>query len=205
MKDKQLILTARVLSLVFTPFYLSLVGVIALFWLSYLSQMPTAYKLFVVLLTYFFTILLPTLLIHFYRRSQGKHILTLAIKERRTIPYLLSIVSYFTGIWVMGLLHIPGAVASILTAAMFVQTVCALVNIWWKVSTHTAAIGGVVGALAAFSQIFLFNPTGWFCLTILLAGAVGTARMVLRQHTLGEVIAGFLLGTVTSYLSFALI
>lgn len=202
MKGKQLILTARVLSLVFTPFYLSLVGVIAMFWLSYLSQVPSAYKLFVVFLTYFFTILLPTLIIHFYRRSQSNHYFALGIKERRTIPYIISIVCYFLGIYVMGLLHIPSCVASILIAAMIVQAACAIINVWWKISTHTAAIGGVVGALAAFSQIFLFNPIGWFCLTILLAGAVGTSRMVLRQHTLRQVVGGFVVGCIASYLSF---
>ena len=50
MKEKNIILAARVLSMVFTPFYLSLVGLIALFTFSYLSLMPWAYKLTVLAL-----------------------------------------------------------------------------------------------------------------------------------------------------------
>ena len=40
MKVKNLILTARVLSLVFTPFYLPIVGLLALFTFSYMSLLP---------------------------------------------------------------------------------------------------------------------------------------------------------------------
>ena len=70
-REKSIILTARVVSMVFTPFYLPIVGLMALFFLSYLSLMPLAFKLQVLLLVYFFTILLPTVLIHLYRRYQG--------------------------------------------------------------------------------------------------------------------------------------
>ena len=45
MKEKNIILAARILSMVFTPFYLSLVGLIALFTFSYLSLMPWPYKI----------------------------------------------------------------------------------------------------------------------------------------------------------------
>ena len=54
--------------MVFTPFYLPLVGLMALFMFSYLGLMPWAYKLQVLTLVYVFTILLPTILIHLYRR-----------------------------------------------------------------------------------------------------------------------------------------
>ena len=68
--NKKIIIAARVMSLVFTPFYLPTVGLLALFSLSYLSLLPFGYKLQVMGIVYFFTILLPTLLIHIYRRHQ---------------------------------------------------------------------------------------------------------------------------------------
>ena len=72
MYSKQLILAARILSMIFTPFYLSLVGLIALFTFSYLSIAPWGYKLRVLGMVYLFTILLPTLLIRFYRKWDAK-------------------------------------------------------------------------------------------------------------------------------------
>lgn len=78
--------------------------------------------------------------------------------------------------------------------------VCAFINIWWKISTHTAAIGGVAGALLAYSISFSFNPIWWLCLVLILAGMVGTARMILRQHSLSQVVTGFFIGLVCAFL-----
>ena len=199
MKEKNIILAARVLSMVFTPFYLSLVGLIALFTFSYLSLMPWAYKLTVLTLVYLFTILIPTLLIHFYRNYHGWTLIELGKKERRVVPYLLSIVSYFVCYYVMHRFNIPHFMSNILMAALIIQILCALINVWWKISTHTAAIGGVMGALQAFAVIFGFNPIGWLCLVLILAGMVGTSRIILRQHSLRQVCYGFLLGLVVAY------
>ena len=199
MKEKNIILAARVLSMVFTPFYLSLVGLIALFTFSYLSLMPWAYKLTVLALVYLFTILVPTLLIHFYRNYHGWTLIELGKKERRVVPYLLSIVSYFVCYYVMHRFNIPHFMSNILMAALVIQILCALINVWWKISTHTAAIGGVAGALQAFAVIFGFNPIGWLCFVIVLAGMVGSSRMILRQHSLRQVCYGFLLGLVAAY------
>ena len=71
MREKDIIIAARVVSMVFTPFYLPLAGLLALFIFSYMNLMPFAYKAMVLLMVYLFTILLPTLLIHSYRSYQG--------------------------------------------------------------------------------------------------------------------------------------
>ena len=199
-REKQIILTARVVSLVFTPFYLPVLGLAVLFFLSYLRQYPLSYKFFVLALVYFFTVLLPTLLIHLYRRYQGWTLFELGRKERRMVPYIISILCYFSCIYLMEQMHSPHVMGSIVIAALMVQMVCALINVWWKISTHTAAIGGVAGALFIFSDVFGFNPVWWFCLIFIVAGALGSARMLLRQHTLGQVVAGFIVGAVCAIL-----
>jgi membrane-associated phospholipid phosphatase len=100
----------------------------------------------------------------------------------------------------MNLYNTPHFMGSILVAALGVQVLCALINVWWKISIHTAAIGGVTGGLLAFSLIFNFNPVWWLCLVIFLGGAVGTSRMLLRQHSLSQVIGGFLIGVFTAFM-----
>lgn len=194
MKEKNIILAARVASMVFTPFYLPFIGLLALFVFSYMSLMPWQYKVTVLTLVYFFTILLPTLLIHLYRRYQGWSLIEIGQKERRMIPYIIAILCYFTCYYVMSVQRIPQFMANILVAALVIQIVCAIINIWWKISTHTAAIGGFAGALLAFSLLFVFNPIWWLCVIFLVAGVVGSSRMILRQHTLTQVLVGFLIG-----------
>jgi len=193
-REKQIILTARMMSMLFTPFYLPIVGLIALFSFSYLSIFPWTYKLQVLILVYLFTILLPTLMIHLYRRYQGWSLIELGVRERRMVPYAISILCYFTCIYVMDRLHMPHFMGSIVVAALLVQIVCAVLNVWWKISTHTAAIGGMAGALFAFAEYLGFNPVWWLCLIFIVAGLVGTSRMILRQHTLGQVVGGFWIG-----------
>ena len=200
-RQKQIILAARIISMVFTPFYLPLVGLIALFTFSYLSIFPWSYKIQVLILCYLFTILLPTVLIHLYRRYQGWSLIELGHRERRMVPYILSIVSYFTCVYVMERLHMPHFMGSIMVAALAVQIICAIINIWWKISIHTAAIGGVGGALFAFSFYLGFNPVWWFCLIFIIAGLMGTCRMILRQHTLPQVVVGFWVGFISAALA----
>ena len=194
MKHRNLIIAARVISLVFTPFYLPVVGLTALFVFSYLSLLPFRYKAAVVGLAYLFTVLAPTLLIHAYRRYNGWTPVELGRKERRMVPYVISIACYFACVYLMERMHIPRFMGGILIAALLIQITCAVINAWWKISTHTAAIGGVAGALFAFADIFGFNPVGWLCGVFKLAGLLGTSRMILRQHTRAQVVAGFWVG-----------
>lgn len=201
MRQKNIILAARVLSAVFTPFYLPVVGLIALFTLSYLSLLPWSYKILVLAMVYLFTVLMPTALIRLYRRCQGWTLIELGRKERRMVPYVISIACYLTCTYIMNTLHIPHFMVSILNTALCIQIVCALVNAWWKISTHTAAIGGMAGALFAFGEKFAFNPVWWLCVVIILAGLLGTSRMILRQHSLSQVVGGFCLGFVCAALT----
>ncbi|MFZ1237557.1 MAG: hypothetical protein WAR39_11280 [Prevotella sp.] len=206
MKEKNIILTARIASLIFTPFYLPIIGLIALFAFSYLSQLlPWYYKLTVLFMAYIFTVLLPTLLIHLYRKYQGWSLLDLGSKERRMIPYVISIVCYFACYYIMNLYRIPHFISSILVSALAIQIICALINVWWKVSTHTAAIGGVTGALLSFAMLFQFDPTWWLCLVMFVAGVVGSSRMILRQHNLLQVVTGFFVGLVAAFFIITLI
>ena len=200
MKEKNIILTARIMSMVFTPFYLPIFGLVALFTFSYMSLSPMAYKLPMLIIVYLFTVVAPSLLIHLYRRCQGWTSRELGKKERRLVPYIISILCYFGCFFYMEYRNTPRVISIILVAALAIQMACAIINVWWKISTHTAAIGGVAGSLVSYSIAFSFNPLWWLCLVLLLAGAVGSARMILRQHTLSQVVMGFVVGIVCALL-----
>lgn len=199
MSEKKIILTARVVSVVFTPFYLPLLGVLILLCFSYMSLFPWQVKLFIALTVYGLTLLLPTLLIHLYRRYQGWSLLQLVTKERRMVPYVISILCYFLCYYLVNRTHMPHLISSVVVTALVVQLACALINTRWKISTHCAGIGAVNGALVAFGFLFNFDPTWWLCLTILLSGLVGTSRMTLMQHSLEQVTAGFFLGLLCGF------
>jgi membrane-associated phospholipid phosphatase len=201
MREKNITLAARMMSMLFAPFYLPVIGLIALYLFSYLSFLPWHNKLFTLILVYAFTIFLPTMLIRTYHKYQGWGDTEKSTKERRMIPYVISILCYFCCFYLLSYFHTPHFVGSIVVASLMIQLTCAIINLWWKISTHSAAIGGVTGAVMAFAEIFNFNPTWWICLILLLAGLVGTSRVILKQHTLSQVVTGYLVGLACAFIA----
>lgn len=198
--DKTLIRTAHVISAIFTPFSIPFLAFVILFIFSYLRIMPLQYKLIVLGVVYCFTILMPTLTIFIFRKINGFSPKDLVERKRRYVPFILTITSYVFCLLMMHRLNIPWYMTGIILAALVMMIICVIVNLKWKLSEHMAGAGAVVGGLVAFSALFGYNPVGWLCLFILVAGILGTARIILQHHTLGEVMGGFTVGLICSLL-----
>lgn len=186
--------------MVFTPFYLPLFGLAALLFLSYLNRLPLSYKLIILAIVYILTIFLPTVLINVYRRFQGWTAMEGAHREHRMVPYIISIACYFACFYLMAFFGMPSFMGRIVLAALLIQIICAMINVWWKISTHSAAIGGVAGAIMAFALLFQFNPLGWLSFAFVIGGLVGSARMILMQHSLSQVTVGYCIGMVLAFI-----
>ncbi len=198
--DRTLIRTARVISAVFTPFSIPFLAFLILFLFSYLRIMPIQYKLIVLGVVYCFTILMPTLTIFLFRKINGFSPEDLGERKRRFMPFMLTITSYVFCLVMMHRLNIPWYMTGIILAALIMMVICIIVNLKWKLSEHMAGVGAIVGGLVSFSALFGYNPIWWLCLFILIAGVLGTARIILQHHTLGEVLVGFVVGLICSLL-----
>lgn len=198
--DKTLIRTAQFISAIFTPFSIPFMAFLFLFLFSYLHIMPLQYKLIVLGVVYCFTILMPTLTIFIFRKINGFSPKDLVERKKRYVPFILTITSYVFCLLMMRRLNIPWYMTGIILAALVMMIICIIVNLKWKLSEHMAGAGAVVGGLVAFSALFGYNPIWWLCLFILIAGTLGTARIILQHHTLGEVVGGFVVGIICSLL-----
>lgn len=199
MTNRFILITAQVISVIFSPFYLPVLAVAVLICFSYLRYLPWSFSAHVLLLIYVFTVLLPRIGIFTYRKINGWTRHQLSRRERRIVPYILSITSYAALFYLMGQLRMPRFMLSIVAGALVVQVVCALVNPLFKVSTHAAASGGLTGAIMAFSFLLNVELTTMLCLSVLLSGVVCTARLVLRQHSLGELFLGVVVGWLSAF------
>ena len=65
-----------------------------------------------------------------------------------------------------------------------------------KISAHSAAVGGLIGGFIGISFRLQENPLFILSFLILMAGMVGTSRLILLKHTHSEIYAGFTLGFV---------
>ncbi|MBR5541275.1 MAG: hypothetical protein IKU64_02805 [Bacteroides sp.] len=183
-----------ILSVIFHPLLVPLFAFALLFVFSYLNIMPLPYQLFVLSIVGTFTILAPGLFIGIYKWINKWNLAELNERKRRFIPYLLTMMSYTTCLITMWKLHFPHYFSGILVSALIAMTICAILNFRWKVSVHLAGCGMYIGGLISYSMLFYFNPVWWLCGFILLSGIQGTARISYYQHTLLEVILGFMTG-----------
>mgnify|MGYP001201042012 FL=1 len=195
--DKTMLRVARVTSIVFTPFSIPFLAFLVLFLFSYLRIMPILYKGIVLGIVYCFTILTPTITIFLFRKINGFARQELSERKKRYVPILLTIISYVFCLLMMRKLNIPWYMTGIIFVSLVISIICILVNLKWKLSEHMA---GIIGGLVSFSALFSYNPVVWLCLFILIAGILGSARIVLGHHTLGEVLSGFVVGLVCSFL-----
>ena len=71
-----------------------------------------------------------------------------------------------------------------------------LINFKWKISAHGTGMGGLLALIFSIwmhgYNFFDFMP--FASIALLATGIVGSARLILRRHTLGQVIAGTLNG-----------
>lgn len=197
-EEKTLIRVARMVSAVFTPFSIPFLAFLILFLFSYLSIMPIQYKLIVLGIVYCFTIMIPVLAIFIFKKINGFSAQELGERKKRYVPFFLTITSYVFCLLMMNRLNIPWYMSGIILAALIMMVICIVVNLKWKLSEHMAGAGAVIGGLVAFSALFGYNPVWWLCLFILVAGVLGTARIILGHYTLGEVMGGFAVGFICS-------
>lgn len=196
---KVFIVLARILSTVFRPVYYPTVGIIILLTSTYLVLLPWRFRLAILGLVYVFTVAIPACATYIYRRIYKLRRHELRHQQKRWVPYIIYLICYISCMQVMMALRLPRFMISVIAASALIQCSCILINMKWKISMHSAGSGGVIGALIAYSAIFQFNPIWWLCLAILVSGLVMTSRMLLRQHSLWEVLGGTWVGIVCGY------
>ena len=194
MDNKQLIRIAKMLSTIFMPLYAPIWVIVSLFVFTYLSLLPWGYKIFILCIVYIFTIGIPVMGISVVRMFKKWTHLELSHREHRHMPYVVTLLSYGACLVLMTKINTAMFFRGVVMAALISQIICVTINSWWKISTHMVGMGGLVGALNAFSILFMYNPVVPISLLILLSGALGTSRMLLRQHSLAQVLAGFAVG-----------
>lgn len=186
--------TSYLLSALFHPLLVPLYAYVLLFSFTYLNIMPIQYVVFMLSIVATFTIVSPLLFVCLYKWLNKYRWEELGSRSKRFVPYLLTLMSYITCLLTMYKMHFPHYFSGIIMGMSICLTVCLLLNLRWRISIHLAGCGMLVGGLLSYGFLFFFNPVWWLCGLILLAGIQGTARISFHQHTLLEVILGFVAG-----------
>ena len=192
--NKAISLTARVTSILFHPLLIPTLGFLLLFSSGfYFAVIPWSLKRFILLVVFLSTCILPALsigLLSFSPRFDIK----MEKGTDRVLPLLLSSFFYYIGYLILQRLPLFPIYQLFLIASILVQIALIIISLRWKISAHSAAIGGLVGGFFALAFRLQESPVLILLTLIFIAGMVGTARLILEKHTSSQVYAGFLLG-----------
>lgn len=167
---------------------------------DFLTPVETKWRL--TLIIFLFSFLFPVLNIFVLYRLKRIPSITLSRQGDRTFPYFLTGVFYLglayllmeVNIWPSLKLFVFGAGLSILLSA--------LINLKTKISAHMVGVGGLLGMIISASFLIHFDMTVYYMIIIVLAGIIGSARMVLEEHEPPQIYLGFALGLAVQLILF---
>lgn len=126
-------------------------------------------------------------------RWQDRHV---GQRERRLhlIPVIMASVG--VAIAAMVFLDAPAQMTALVVAMLATLGAILPVTAFWKISVHTSVSAGAIAMLAV-------GVSAWWAVLAPLVAVIGWSRVVLRDHTLGQVVAGAVLGAFVAGGAFA--
>lgn len=187
---------AHFMSMALSPLLMPTYGVFLALWVSVLCLLPYGTRVSVLLVCMGITCILPLIFLSVLRHFKLVKDLHVEVREQRLIPYLFTALCYGVAAYYLYYCHSPQWFTTFMVGSAVTVVVLALINLWWKISAHMAGIGGVVAlvyqihvqGLSAFDLLWLL------CLTIIVAGALGSCRLVLKRHETWQVLSGAVVG-----------
>lgn len=148
----------------------------------------------VVLLTAFF----PAFVVLLLRQLKLIQSIFLATQRDRIIPYISAMFFYFWIFYVSRNLADSPPIFVTLLLGVFIASIAALMaNIYFKVSMHAIAMGGMVCFFILLAMQGTFSMGIYLSAALFIAGLVCTCRLLVSDHFPFEVYAGFLLGVIS--------
>ncbi|MDR2967316.1 MAG: phosphatase PAP2 family protein [Methanobacteriaceae archaeon] len=169
-------------------------------WVSYIFEAPfLAIPTFIILnlildmnnfliietICLLFATIIPVLVLLLWRKTKGVDI-NFTIKESRNYPLLIATLIYFLGTFILWLFSANPLIMAVMFCYGSNTLIVFFINLKWKISIHSMGVTGPTIAL------LFINP--WFFILGLIGPLVMWSRLVLKKHTVSQVLVGSLLG-----------
>lgn len=176
---------AKILSTIFNPFLTALALFILL---SARASTTTEQFWWLLFLSTFFTSIGPMLFVFWLYATDRISDLDMSIRAERETVFGAFVVFFLLGTVVLWLTHSPKLLIAAMAGYSLSSIVVQYITRYWKISTHAL---GITAALVAVSLLYGRGPWPF----LVLIPMVGWARVYLKAHTVGQVIAGSALAT----------
>lgn len=187
---------SRVISYLFHPLLMPLYATAILFNTNnYLAFAITpAVQKIIYLIVFATTYLLPSLTAMLLLRKGKIQSLQMEQLRERNIPFLITAIYFASCFYLLQKIPMARVLGYAMLGASMAIFISFLINLKWKISVHMVGIGGLIGLLYVFSQQMHFNFLVPIIFFAIVAGALGTSRLVMSAHVPSQIYAGFLLG-----------
>lgn len=168
---------------------------------NYISTFtPMPLRLTIICITFVFTFILPTINALILLKSGKIHSLQMETRKERVLPYFSTALYFFALYYLFHTARFPSFLNIIILAAGISIILGLLINFKWKISAHSIAVGGIIGAVMGISLRLMIDFHMILVLLLLCAGLIGFARLKLNVHSPSQVYAGYLLGFSVEFL-----
>lgn len=193
---------AQIISYTFHPLLMSSIAVLILYnsghYLSVTNAAirDTIYSIFIIL-----TFILPAMFIPvlYYFRIISK--LEIDLRKERLLPLISISIIYSLGYYFMQRVNMPPVLLSLIQSSIAVLIVSTVITVFWKISLHTTALGGLLAFVIFIGIENNLNVTLIGFIIILISGLVASSRLYLERHNSSQVYLGFLTGLIVVFLS----
>jgi hypothetical protein len=187
---------AKIISIIFHPLLIPLISVVIILnSQSYLAYTTTSsIKYFIYGLIFISTYFIPSVAAILLWKKGLISSLEMPERKERLIPFIITLICYIGSIYIMIKLPISLIYSIIVFGGALVVLSALLISLKWKISIHMIGIGGLLGLICGYSFLYEIPFLKYIMVISIIAGMVGSARLILKAHSSAQVYSGFLVG-----------
>lgn len=184
--------TASIISAIFSPLLVPTYGMLLVSYLTVFALLPGRILWSGIGVVFLLTCLIPmTGILALYKAGFIKEV-GLNNRTERTVPYAIIVLCYLGVGFFFYRAGAPLWLSMFFAGAALAAVINIIINRWWKISAHGAAMGGLVALLFRIMALHqaIYNLDVWISVAVIFTGFVLSSRVYLKRHTLLQVLAG---------------
>lgn len=200
---KPIITVSNILSMVFSPLFVPIYGTAIAFAVTPLRYLTLATLVQVISIVATFTAILPLFILFIMKKTGRISDIDISNRRQRTLPIILMLVCYILAMLYIAGVHGPAWLILYFASGIATALVLGIITVAckWKISMHGAGMGNLIGLVVALEAFGIsdFNLLWLISVIIIVAGMVGTARIILNKHTIMQVFCGTVLSAFITF------
>ena len=155
------------------------------------THLETKHEIYIYSIVFFFTVVLPISFLPLLKIWKVISSVELSTRKERFIPQFVATVCFILAHYFLVKVGAPRAITMFTLSISVLGLLSLFITMFWKVSIHMIAIGGIVALVFMLFMKYNFSSFYLFSFLILLSGAIASSRLYLKSHNIWQVLVGY--------------